>query len=98
MSSLFTPMRATVLAVVLVLLSVSPMAGQQQPAAGQQLILSGDLTYFFGQGKPNNCFLSNRYKRGEPVGFRMTAINPATGKRGPCHQARGASHLRRQDG
>jgi hypothetical protein len=25
--------------------------------------------------------MTNRYKRGEPVGFRMTAINPATGKR-----------------
>jgi hypothetical protein len=25
--------------------------------------------------------MSNQYKRGEPVGFRMTAINPATGTR-----------------
>ncbi len=25
--------------------------------------------------------MSNQYKHGEPVGFRMTAINPATGKR-----------------
>jgi hypothetical protein len=69
------------LAVTLSMLTVSPISGQQAPAAGQQLILSGDLVYFFGQGKPNNCFMSNRYKRGEPVGFRMTAINPATGKR-----------------
>ena len=69
------------LAVMLSLVTVSPLAGQQAPAAGQQLILSGDLVYFFGQGQPNNCFMSNRYKRGEPVGFRMTAINPATGKR-----------------
>jgi len=43
--------------------------------------LSGDLAYFFGPGKPLNCTLNNRYKRGDPVGFRMTAINPATGKR-----------------
>jgi hypothetical protein len=70
-----------VLAVILIFVSVSPMAGQQAPAGGNQLILSGDLVYFFGQGRPNNCFMSNRYKRGEPVGFRMTAINPATGKR-----------------
>lgn len=28
-----------------------------------------------------NCALSSRFKRGEPVGFRMTAINPATGER-----------------
>jgi len=69
------------LAVVLAILSVSPTSGQQAPATGQQLILSGDLVYFFGQGRPNNCVMSNRYKRGEPVGFRMTAIDPATGKR-----------------
>ena len=47
----------------------------------ERLVLSGDLAYFFGVGKPRNCILNNRYKRGEPVGFRMTAINPATGKR-----------------
>src|SRR5690348_16103701 len=81
MKSILTRVRGLALAVVLAVLSVSPMAGQQAPAGGQQLILSGDLVYFFGQGRPNNCFMSNRYKRGEPVGFRMTAINPATGKR-----------------
>ena len=73
-------MPGVALAIVLALLTVSPTAGQA-PAGGQGLVLSGDLVYFFGQGKPNNCFMSNRYKRGEPVGFRMTAINPATGKR-----------------
>jgi hypothetical protein len=81
MSSLLARMPGVALAIVLALLTVSPTAGQQAPAGGQQLILSGDLVYFFGQGRPNNCFMSNRYKRGEPVGFRMTAINPATGKR-----------------
>jgi hypothetical protein len=30
--------------------------------------------------------MSNQYKRGEPVGFRMTAINPATGKRDRASQ------------
>lgn len=69
-----------VCAAVLAVLVTSPLAGQA-PADGHQLILSGDLTYFFGPGRPNNCFLSNRYKRGEPVGFRMNAINRATGKR-----------------
>ena len=73
-------MPGVALAIVLALLTVSPTAGQA-PAGGQQLVLSGDLVYFFGQGRPNNCFMSNRYKRGEPVGFRMTAIDPATGKR-----------------
>ena len=81
MNSLYTRMPGIVLGVVLAALSVSPTSGQQAPAAGQQLILSGDLVYFFGQGRPNNCVMANRYKRGEPVGFRMTAIDPATGKR-----------------
>jgi hypothetical protein len=42
--------------------------------------------YFFGPGKPFNCTMSNRYKRGEPVGFRATAINPATGARDKATQ------------
>ena len=80
MTSLLTYLPRAILAVMLTILATSPLAGQA-PAGGDKLVLSGDLTYFFGPGKPNNCFLSNRYKRGEPVGFRMTAINPATGKR-----------------
>jgi hypothetical protein len=59
-------------------LAIAPLAGQ---SGNDRLILSGDLVYFFGPGKPMNCTMSNRYKRGEPVGFRMTAIDPATGKR-----------------
>jgi hypothetical protein len=62
------------------LLATSPIAGQA-PSGGDRLILSGDLVYFFGGGIPLNCAMANRYKRGEPVGFRMTAINPATGTR-----------------
>jgi hypothetical protein len=68
------------LAVFVALLAISPAAGQS-PAGSDRLILSGDLVYFFGPGKPGNCTMANRYKRGEPVGFRMTAINPATGMR-----------------
>jgi hypothetical protein len=64
---------------ILVTVAGLPIPGHAQGT--ERLILSGDLAYFFGQGKPLNCTLSNRYKRGEPVGFRMTAINPATGKR-----------------
>ena len=41
--------------------------------------MSGDLAYFFGPGKPMNCTLNNRYKRGDPVGFRMVALNRLTG-------------------
>jgi hypothetical protein len=43
------------------------------------LVLYGDMAVFWGQGNPENCILKNRYRRGEPVGFRMTAIDPANG-------------------
>jgi len=65
---------------ILATLLVMPLAGQSK-SSSDRLVLSGDIVYFFGPGKPRNCTMSNRYKRGEPVGFRMTAINPATGKR-----------------
>jgi len=63
-----------------IIAAASPMP-QLPQGSGERLILSGDLAYFFGPGKPLNCTLNNRYKRGDPVGFRMTALNPATGKR-----------------
>ena len=74
---------AFVPAFVLAVLAATPLAGQGpagQPAVNQ-LILSGDLSLFVGPGKPDNCILKSRYKVGEPVGFRMTAIDPVTGKR-----------------
>ena len=55
--------------------------GPEAGAGGNRLVVYGDVVYFFGQGQPRNCFLNNRFKRGEPVGFRLTAIDPATGKR-----------------
>jgi hypothetical protein len=60
------------------LAAVAPLPTQAQ---ADHLVLYGDMAYFFGPGKPLNCTLNNRFKRGDPVGFRMTAINPATGKR-----------------
>jgi hypothetical protein len=32
-------------------------------------------------GHPENCILRNRFKRGEPVGWRMFVADPSTGKR-----------------
>ncbi|PYS13235.1 MAG: hypothetical protein DMG15_11740 [Acidobacteria bacterium] len=80
------PSRILALSLSIVLLGVFailvavPLAGQSK-ASSERLILSGDIVYFFDPGKPRNCTMTNRFKRGEPVGFRMTAINPATGKR-----------------
>ena len=61
----------------------SLLAGQtpQTPSSGDRLIVYGDVVYFYPPGDTRNCIPNNRFKRGEPVGFRMTAINPATGKR-----------------
>jgi hypothetical protein len=52
------------------------------PAAGQgRLIVYGDIALFQPPGHPDNCILRNRFKRGEPVGFRMFVADPSTGKR-----------------
>lgn len=80
MNTVLERFAGTAVAATLAVLAASPLAGQNQ-SGGDRLILSGDLVYFFGPGKPGNCTMSNQYKRGEPVGFRMTAINPATGTR-----------------
>jgi hypothetical protein len=68
---------------VTAVLTAGSVAGQ---GAQEQLVVYGDLTYFLGPGKPLNCTLNNRYKKGDPVGFRATAINPATGKRDKATQ------------
>jgi len=66
-------------AVILVaMLTPSSLAGQ---AGNDHLVLFGDVVYFYPPGHAKNCLLNNQFKRGEPVGFRMNAINPGTGKR-----------------
>jgi len=56
-------------------------AAARQASNGQmgKLLLHGDMSVFFGPGNPENCALRSRYKRGEPVGFRMSVIDPQTG-------------------
>ena len=44
------------------------------------LILRGDMAYFLGPGKPKNCTLNNVYRRGDPVGWRIEAVDPQTGQ------------------
>ena len=52
------------------------------PAAGTgKLIVYGDMALFQPPGHPENCILRNRFKRGEPVGWRMFVADPATGDR-----------------
>ena len=78
---------ALVVVVGLVLASAQSSA-QQAPASGKtpggnvpgrDLIVFGDLSIFWGPSNPENCILKSRYKRGEPVGFRVSAIDPKTG-------------------
>ena len=59
-------------------------AAAQAPAAKaapERLVVYGDLSVFYGPNKPNNCTLKSRYTRGEPVGFRIFAVDRQTGQR-----------------
>jgi hypothetical protein len=61
--------------------SLQGMAAQAPaPSKDGKLILYGDLAIFWGPGKDDNCTLKNRYKAGEPVGFRIAAVDPQTGQ------------------
>jgi hypothetical protein len=62
--------------ILLAALGSSPLSGQSN-----SLVVYGDVVYFYPPGNARNCILNNQFKRGEPVGFRMTVVNPATGKR-----------------
>src|SRR5437899_9139554 len=67
--------------VAFALVAVSQSA-PQPPAAGQgTLIVYGDMALFQPPGHPDNCVLRNRFKRGEPVGWRMFVADPQTGNR-----------------
>lgn len=76
----------TLLVLVLLGIETSSSAPLQSapapPAQGQgRLIVYGDIALFQPPGHPENCILRNRFKRGEPVGFRMFVADPSTGKR-----------------
>ncbi len=61
-------------------LSYGQSQGQTSGANGR-LIVYGDTVFFIGPGIPGSCSHSSQFKPGDNVGFRMTAINPETGKR-----------------
>ncbi|SRR5687768_1867979 len=69
-------------------LSVAAFQAPAPAAAGQgKLIVFGDVTLFLGKpGMAGNCALQSRFKRGDAVGFRMTAIDPVAGQREPSAQ------------
>jgi hypothetical protein len=43
------------------------------------LVMYGDVALFAGGENPDNCIQKSRFKAGEPIGFRMTALDPQTG-------------------
>jgi hypothetical protein len=60
----------------------TPQAAPAPPPPGTgKLIVYGDMALFQPPGHPENCILRNRFKRGEPVGWRMFVADPSTGKR-----------------
>ena len=71
-------LRPVVLVVLVGGVGLLPAAAQ---APASRLILYGDMALFAGPGKPDNCILKSRYKIGEPVGFRMTAIDGSSLRR-----------------
>ena len=73
-------------------------AAPPPPAAGQgRLIVYGDMALFQPPGHPENCILRNRFKRGEPVGWRMFVADPSTGKREESAQLVVHVNVSRQD-
>jgi hypothetical protein len=58
-------------------------AAPPPPQAGHgmgKLVIWGDLALFDRPANPDNCILTNRFKRGQRIGFRMTAIDGGTGE------------------
>ena len=63
--------------------------GRGQPAAAPppvqaghpsgKLVIWGDVVLFDRPDAPDNCIMMNRFKKGQRVGFRMTAIDGGTG-------------------
>jgi hypothetical protein len=80
---------AALIGVVLSLQAVTSLVAQRpaaEPPAKQaghgaaKLVIWGDIALFQPRGHPMSCVTINRYKRGDPVGFRMTAIDGGTGE------------------
>jgi hypothetical protein len=56
-----------------------PPAAQAGHPSGK-LVIWGDVVNFNAPGTPNQCVGQTRYKRGERIGFRMTAVDGGTGE------------------
>jgi len=61
------------------LAQTAPPAPQPGHPSGK-LVIWGDMTDFSRPGTPLRCFNTNRFKRGQRAGFRMTAIDGGSGE------------------
>ena len=59
--------------------AIQSQAAPSGPA--NKLIVYGDTAMFVPPGNPENCILRSRFKRGDPVGWRMFVADPQTGNR-----------------
>jgi hypothetical protein len=64
--------------------AVAPtVAPPPQPTAvpmANKLVVYGDTVLFADGQNPDNCVARSRFKRGDGVGFRMTAVSPLSGE------------------
>jgi hypothetical protein len=72
--------------VVVLLTTLQGPVAARQAASSEKLFLHGDTVLFLGVGVPHSCALNTYFKRGDRIGFRFTAINPATGQRDRASQ------------
>jgi hypothetical protein len=56
-----------------------PPSAQPGHPSGK-LVIWGDVVLFDRPDAPDNCILLNRFKKGQRVGFRMTAVDGGTGE------------------
>lgn len=80
----------TTVAVTGLLASGGHAVSAQAPAAGK-LVVFADMALFAGMGQPRNCTLTSRFRPGEPVGFRVSVVDGATGE--PAADASVTVHL-----
>jgi hypothetical protein len=99
-SSRFLGLSAVLVLAVAMAVSVTAQErgrGQAAPLPPQtghgmgSLVLWGDIALFEKPGTPNNCVLTNRYTRGQRIGFRMTAVDGGTGE--PENTAQLTAHI-----
>lgn len=66
-------------------MATSQITGQAQQPVGK-LILWGDIAVFQPPPHAENCIVKNRFKVGEPVGFRLYALDGGTNQPEPSAQ------------